>query len=299
MPMSSRARAGSGTPTSTTASGTSSGTTTACPTPASSGCGSRTATRCPTAWAPARIPVIGPPAPVHGRARADGGRSAGGPCAPARVSRRGPPRRAPVDAPPAPLPAYSASVHRIGPALRDDDALDPWSRVPGAVVRPQVAAAVVRRLRRRGAPRRDRRRRGPRARTWSGCSPGCTTPAGRSGGCGPRATSEVTTSARWRPTTPRDSTADASRGATTGPPTPTAPRSTSTRSRTRTCTTGPCVRRRGVPPRGWPGRAGASLPPGTIRAGDLVVEAFAEIGWEWGGSWSSPDYQHFSAGHEQ
>jgi hypothetical protein len=45
--------------------------------------------------------------------------------------------------------------------------------------------------------------------------------------------------------------------------------------------------------------AGASLPPGTIQAGDTVVEAFAEIGWEWGGTWSSPDYQHFSTGHDQ
>ncbi|HYF45894.1 MAG TPA: M15 family metallopeptidase [Acidimicrobiales bacterium] len=36
--------------------------------------------------------------------------------------------------------------------------------------------------------------------------------------------------------------------------------------------------------------------PGIIRAGDAVVEAFAAIGWEWGGHWSSAkDYQHFSA----
>jgi hypothetical protein len=35
---------------------------------------------------------------------------------------------------------------------------------------------------------------------------------------------------------------------------------------------------------------------GMIRAGDVVVKAFAAIGWGWGGSWSSPkDYQHFSA----
>ena len=32
-----------------------------------------------------------------------------------------------------------------------------------------------------------------------------------------------------------------------------------------------------------------------IRADDVVVRAFADIGWEWGGTWSSPDYQHFSA----
>jgi hypothetical protein len=36
--------------------------------------------------------------------------------------------------------------------------------------------------------------------------------------------------------------------------------------------------------------------PGMIHAGDVVVRAFATVGWEWGGSWSSiKDYQHFSA----
>jgi D-alanyl-D-alanine carboxypeptidase len=35
--------------------------------------------------------------------------------------------------------------------------------------------------------------------------------------------------------------------------------------------------------------------PGMIRAGDVVVTAFAAAGWTWGGSWSTPDYQHFSA----
>jgi hypothetical protein len=35
---------------------------------------------------------------------------------------------------------------------------------------------------------------------------------------------------------------------------------------------------------------------GIIRAGGVVVKAFAAIGWGWGGSWSSTkDYQHFSA----
>ncbi|MEX2586599.1 MAG: M15 family metallopeptidase [Actinomycetota bacterium] len=35
--------------------------------------------------------------------------------------------------------------------------------------------------------------------------------------------------------------------------------------------------------------------PGMIRHEDAVVQAFAAIGWEWGGSWSgSKDYQHFS-----
>jgi hypothetical protein len=34
---------------------------------------------------------------------------------------------------------------------------------------------------------------------------------------------------------------------------------------------------------------------GVIHDGDVVVRAFAEIGWEWGGDWQSlKDYQHFS-----
>jgi hypothetical protein len=41
---------------------------------------------------------------------------------------------------------------------------------------------------------------------------------------------------------------------------------------------------------------GAQVPPGVVRSGDVVVRAFAAIGWEWGGDWtSSKDYQHFSA----
>ena len=34
--------------------------------------------------------------------------------------------------------------------------------------------------------------------------------------------------------------------------------------------------------------------PGTIRAGDVAVNAFAAAGWKWGGTWPTPDYQHFS-----
>ena len=41
--------------------------------------------------------------------------------------------------------------------------------------------------------------------------------------------------------------------------------------------------------------AGADAPPGVITADGPVVRAFARIGWEWGGTWSSQDYQHFSA----
>jgi poly-gamma-glutamate capsule biosynthesis protein CapA/YwtB (metallophosphatase superfamily) len=40
---------------------------------------------------------------------------------------------------------------------------------------------------------------------------------------------------------------------------------------------------------------GAAARRGVIRSDDLVVRAFAAIGWEWGGSWSEPDFQHFVA----
>jgi len=36
--------------------------------------------------------------------------------------------------------------------------------------------------------------------------------------------------------------------------------------------------------------------PGMIQPGDTVVQAFAAVGWSWGGSWQrSKDYMHFSA----
>jgi hypothetical protein len=35
--------------------------------------------------------------------------------------------------------------------------------------------------------------------------------------------------------------------------------------------------------------------PGLIRAGDAAVAAFAAVGWQWGGTWATADYQHFSA----
>jgi hypothetical protein len=42
--------------------------------------------------------------------------------------------------------------------------------------------------------------------------------------------------------------------------------------------------------------AAARLPAGVIHANDVVVRAFAQIGWSWGGHWTtSKDYQHFSA----
>ncbi|MBM9466324.1 M15 family metallopeptidase [Nakamurella leprariae] len=49
-----------------------------------------------------------------------------------------------------------------------------------------------------------------------------------------------------------------------------------------------------------PAAGAAFLPrspgPGVILPGDPVVQAFARIGWSWGGAWTSPvDHQHFSA----
>ncbi|TDD71019.1 hypothetical protein E1262_07790 [Jiangella aurantiaca] len=40
---------------------------------------------------------------------------------------------------------------------------------------------------------------------------------------------------------------------------------------------------------------GAPSVPGVIRDGDIVRREFERIGWEWGGLFSDPDYQHFSA----
>jgi poly-gamma-glutamate synthesis protein (capsule biosynthesis protein) len=39
----------------------------------------------------------------------------------------------------------------------------------------------------------------------------------------------------------------------------------------------------------------ADAPRGVIVADDMVVRAFARIGWKWGGVWNEADYQHFYA----
>ena len=49
------------------------------------------------------------------------------------------------------------------------------------------------------------------------------------------------------------------------------------------------------PERGRPWADRSKQHPGMIRGGGVVVRAFARIGWEWGGFWSSAkDYQHLS-----
>ncbi len=35
--------------------------------------------------------------------------------------------------------------------------------------------------------------------------------------------------------------------------------------------------------------------PGVATPRSVVVKSFASRGWAWGGRWSTPDYQHFSA----
>jgi hypothetical protein len=38
----------------------------------------------------------------------------------------------------------------------------------------------------------------------------------------------------------------------------------------------------------------AHVRPGMAEPGGVLNSAFAAIGWQWGGRWSTPDYQHFS-----
>lgn len=47
------------------------------------------------------------------------------------------------------------------------------------------------------------------------------------------------------------------------------------------------------PPEGEPWADRSDQRPGMIYGGDVVVNAFSDRGWAWGGYWSSPDYQHF------
>ena len=124
----------------------------------------------------------------------------------------------------------------------------------------------------------------------------CTTPAGRSRGCGWSTTTGATTTGRWRPTTRRASTVVGSRDRPPGPRTPTARRSTSTRVQN------PYVRPGSIEPptgrrfAGLDRASTAPVPLGVIRAADRPVQAFARIGWEWGGDWlSAKDWQHVAA----
>ncbi len=51
-----------------------------------------------------------------------------------------------------------------------------------------------------------------------------------------------------------------------------------------------------APPAGRAFTDRSNVRPGMAVPGGELVEAFASVGWKWGGRWSaSPDYQHFSA----
>lgn len=51
-----------------------------------------------------------------------------------------------------------------------------------------------------------------------------------------------------------------------------------------------------IPPAGRPYFDRADVRPGMAVPGGDLVEAFASVGWQWGGRWTgSPDYQHFSS----
>ena len=50
-----------------------------------------------------------------------------------------------------------------------------------------------------------------------------------------------------------------------------------------------------LPPAGADFADRSSYRPGMAVAGGVLPSAFAGVGWSWGGTWASPDYQHFSA----
>ena len=50
-----------------------------------------------------------------------------------------------------------------------------------------------------------------------------------------------------------------------------------------------------LPPEGSEYVDRSAYRPGMAVAGGVLPGAFAAVGWEWGGTWSNPDYQHFSA----
>ncbi len=49
------------------------------------------------------------------------------------------------------------------------------------------------------------------------------------------------------------------------------------------------------PPAAAPFTDRATVRPGMLIADGPAVAAFASVGWTWGGTWGSPDFQHLSA----
>jgi hypothetical protein len=50
-----------------------------------------------------------------------------------------------------------------------------------------------------------------------------------------------------------------------------------------------------IPPAGRHYANRSAVRPGMAMVGGVAVQAFARVGWRWGGRWSNPDYQHFSS----
>ena len=50
-----------------------------------------------------------------------------------------------------------------------------------------------------------------------------------------------------------------------------------------------------LPPAGATFAERSPYRPGMAVPGGVLVQAFAAVGWSWGGRWSDPDYQHFSS----
>ncbi len=50
-----------------------------------------------------------------------------------------------------------------------------------------------------------------------------------------------------------------------------------------------------LPPTGADYLDRSNIRPGMAVPGSPLNDAFAAVGWSWGGTWSSPDYQHFSS----
>ena len=50
-----------------------------------------------------------------------------------------------------------------------------------------------------------------------------------------------------------------------------------------------------IPPNGADYLDRSNVRPGMAVPGSALNDAFAAVGWGWGGGWSTPDYQHFSA----
>ena len=133
---------------------------------------------------------------------------------------------------------------------------------------------------------------GTSRQTSPACSARCSPSASRSRGWSASSATTVMTTPRWRPTTRRRSTAARSPAA--------APSRTTRGARAIDINPleNPYVRGGVVLP-----EAGAAyldrsdVRPGMIVDSDVVVRAFAAIGFEWGGDWERlKDYQHFEAG---